>query len=104
MSGFLISDFNRTGRAGKITDVGKRGELPGASKTMNLGQSTSGGNSGSNGSSNITRGLKFSDINKKESARFRSPNTLSLKESLTERMQKNRIESRFCSLYPGLLS
>jgi hypothetical protein len=36
MNGFLINDFNRTGRAGKIIDAGKGEELRGASRTINL--------------------------------------------------------------------
>jgi hypothetical protein len=35
MNGFLTNDFNRTGRAGKMIDVGKGEEL-GASRTINL--------------------------------------------------------------------
>jgi hypothetical protein len=35
MNGFLTNDFNRTGRAGKVIDVGKGKEL-GASGTINL--------------------------------------------------------------------
>jgi hypothetical protein len=33
MNGFLTNDFSRTGRAGKIIDIGKGGEL-GASRTI----------------------------------------------------------------------
>jgi hypothetical protein len=35
MNGFLTNDFNRTGRAGKMIDVGKGEEL-GVSKAINL--------------------------------------------------------------------
>jgi hypothetical protein len=35
MIGFLTHDFNRTGGAGKIIDIGK-GKEPGASRTINL--------------------------------------------------------------------
>ncbi len=35
MNGFLTNDCNRTGRAGKIIDVGKGKEL-GASRAINL--------------------------------------------------------------------
>jgi hypothetical protein len=35
MNGFLTSDFNRTGRAGKVIDIGKSREL-GASRAINL--------------------------------------------------------------------
>ena len=35
MNGFLTHDFNGTGRAGKIIDVGKSKE-PGASRVINL--------------------------------------------------------------------
>jgi len=35
MTGFLANEFNRTGRAGKIVDIGKSKEL-GASKAINL--------------------------------------------------------------------
>ena len=35
MNGFLTNDFNRTGRAGKIIDIGK-GKERGASRTINL--------------------------------------------------------------------
>ncbi len=35
MNGFLTNDFNRTGRAGKIIDIGK-GKEPGAFRTINL--------------------------------------------------------------------
>jgi hypothetical protein len=36
MNGFLTNDFDRAGRAGKMIDVGKGGEL-GASRTIDLG-------------------------------------------------------------------
>ncbi len=36
MNGFLTSDFNRTGIAGKMIGTGKSKE-PGASRTINLG-------------------------------------------------------------------
>jgi hypothetical protein len=35
MNGFLTNNFDRTGRAGKMIDVGKGKEL-GASRTINL--------------------------------------------------------------------
>ena len=35
MNGFLTNDFNRTGRAGKMIDIGKDEEL-GASRAINL--------------------------------------------------------------------
>jgi len=35
MNGFLTNDFNRTGRAGKIINIGK-GKEPGASRTISL--------------------------------------------------------------------
>jgi hypothetical protein len=35
MNGFLTHDFNRTGRAGMIIDIGK-GEEPGGSRAINL--------------------------------------------------------------------
>ena len=35
MNGFLTNDFNRTGRAGIIIDIGK-GKEPGASRAINL--------------------------------------------------------------------
>ena len=35
MNGFLTNDFNRTGKAGKMIDVGKGKEI-GASRTINL--------------------------------------------------------------------
>ena len=35
MNGFLTNDFNRTGRAGKMIDIGKGKEL-GASRAINL--------------------------------------------------------------------
>ncbi len=35
MNGFLANDFNRTGRAGKMIDIGK-GKEPGASRAINL--------------------------------------------------------------------
>ena len=35
MNGFLTNDFNRTGRAGIIIDIGK-GEEPGVSRAINL--------------------------------------------------------------------
>ena len=34
-SGFLTNDFNRTGKAGRIIDIGK-GKGPGASRAINL--------------------------------------------------------------------
>jgi hypothetical protein len=37
--GFLTGDFSRTGRAGKVIDIGK-GREPGASRTINPGRST----------------------------------------------------------------
>jgi hypothetical protein len=62
MNGFLTSDLNRTGRAGKIIDVGRSEELGGASKSISLDQNTRDRNKDNNGSSNITRGLRFSNI------------------------------------------
>jgi hypothetical protein len=35
MNGFLTNNFNRTGRAGKMIDIGKDREL-GVSRTINL--------------------------------------------------------------------
>jgi hypothetical protein len=35
MTGFLTNDFNRTGRAGIIIDIGKS-KKPGASRAINL--------------------------------------------------------------------
>jgi hypothetical protein len=35
MNGFLTDDFDRTGRAGMIIDIGK-GKEPGASRAINL--------------------------------------------------------------------
>ena len=40
MNGFLTNDLKRTGRAGKIIDVGKSEELRGESRTINLGHNT----------------------------------------------------------------
>jgi hypothetical protein len=36
MNGFLTNNFNRTGRAGKVIDIGK-GKEPGESRTINPG-------------------------------------------------------------------
>jgi hypothetical protein len=35
MNGFLTNNFNRTGRAGRVIDTGKR-KKPGASRAINL--------------------------------------------------------------------
>ena len=40
MNGFLTNDLKRTGRAGRIIDVGRSEELRGGSRTINLDQNT----------------------------------------------------------------
>ena len=77
MNEFLTNDFNRTGRAGIIIDIGRSKE-PGASRAINLDRSRSGRNSDSKGRSNIISCLRFSDIsnrwNNKDNPRFNNPN------------------------------
>jgi uncharacterized membrane protein YtjA (UPF0391 family) len=70
MSGFLTSDFSRTGRAGKMIGTGK-GKEPGASRAISRDRSSRDRNYDSNGNSSITRGLKFRN---KDNLRFNSQN------------------------------
>ena len=58
MNGFLTNNFNGTGRAGKMIDVGKGKEL-GASRTINLDHNNRYGNKDNKGNSNISRDLMF---------------------------------------------
>ena len=58
MNGFLTNNFNGTGRAGKMIDVGKGEEL-GASRTINLDNNSRYRNKDNNGNSNINRDLMF---------------------------------------------
>ena len=61
MNGFLTNDFNRTGRAGIIIDIGK-GKEPGASRVITLDRNNRGRNLDSNGRRNIKEDQRFSDI------------------------------------------
>ncbi len=113
MNEFLINDFNRTGRAGKIIDAGKGQELRGVSRTINPNPNNRDRYRENNGHSNITEGLRsnnmkngdnsnrdnlrFSnqsnrDNSNRNSLRFSNHNTHSLKENLMEGMKS--IESR----------
>lgn len=76
MSGSLTDDFNRTGRAGVIPDIGK-GREPGASRAINLVRNDRCRNSGIKGKSNINGGPRFSDISNgyksnKDTPRFKN--------------------------------
>ena len=51
MKGFLTDDFNRTGRAGKVIDIGKGGEL-GVSRIIYLDHNNTDRNYDNKGSSN----------------------------------------------------
>jgi len=59
MNGFLIKDFNRTGKAGRRIDTGKNEEL-GAFRDIKLDRSNSDRSSGISGRRSISRGLRFS--------------------------------------------
>ncbi len=61
MSVFMTNDFNRTGRAGIITDIGK-GNGPGTSRAIKPGHNNRDRNSDIKGKSNINRGLRSGDI------------------------------------------
>ena len=119
MNGFLPNAFNRTGRAGIMTDIGNGKEL-GASRTISLDQNHRDRYSDNKGNSNTNRGLRSSNISnkynsKKDSRRSSSQdqnrrrevsdhrdaskdlrlsnqNTLSLKEDLKE--GRENVESR----------
>ena len=58
MNGFLTNNFNGTGRAGKMIDVGKGKEL-GASRTINLDHNNRYRNKDNKGNSNISRDPMF---------------------------------------------
>jgi hypothetical protein len=78
MNGFLTDDFNRTGRAGMIIDIGK-GERPGASRAINLDRNRRDGNSGMKGNSNINRGLRFSTTSNRDNSNSDNPRFGNLK-------------------------
>ncbi len=59
MSGFLTDDFNSTGRAGVILDIGK-GREPGVSRAIDLVRNDRCRNSDIKGESNINEGLRSS--------------------------------------------
>ncbi len=62
MNGFLIGGFKRTGRAGKIIDIGEEKE-PGVSRAIEIGRhSNRDRNLDIEESRNITRGLRFRNI------------------------------------------
>jgi len=99
MSGFLTGDFDRTGRAGIIIDIGK-GKKPGASRNINVNRNDRDRNLETKDRSNINRGPRFSDISNrdksnKDNARFgnlresSNPNT---RETLNGGMQN--VDSR----------
>ncbi|HWR73613.1 MAG TPA: hypothetical protein VN604_10620 [Nitrospirota bacterium] len=71
MNEFLTDDFNRTGRAGILIDIGN-GKERGASRAINLDHNNSDRNSDIKGNSNITRGLRFSNISSRDNPRFSS--------------------------------
>jgi hypothetical protein len=60
MNGFLPSDFSRTGRAGKMIDIGKDKEL-GVFRTINHNHFNRSRNSDNKGNSNFNSVLKFSN-------------------------------------------
>ena len=62
MNGFLRNDFNKTGRAGIIIDIGKS-KKPGMSRTIEIDHDNNKGrNLDMRGSRNTTRGLRFRNI------------------------------------------
>jgi len=61
MNGFLTNDFTKTGRAGKKMHIGK-GRGPGASRAIARDRQNRDRILDIKGSSNINRGLRFSDI------------------------------------------
>ena len=62
MNGFLTDDFNRTGRAGTIIDIGEEKE-PGVSRAIEIDHhSNRDRNSDIEESRNINRGLRFRNI------------------------------------------
>ena len=87
MNGFLTNDFNRTGRAGKMIDVGKCGEL-GASRTINLEHNNRDRNQDNKGNSNINRGLRFSNISNRDNSNKDNPRF---------RNQDNNLRRKFSS-------
>jgi hypothetical protein len=103
MNGFLTDDFNKTGRAGMIIDIGK-GEGLGASTTINLDRNHRDRNSDIKGNSNINRGLRFSNISNryngnKNPLRFGNPK-VNNKDNLTlNSHNSNNINRRFSN--PG---
>jgi len=65
INGFLTSDFDRTGRAGTIMDIGE-GKEPGASRAINLELNNRDSNSEIKGRGNIIRGQRSSGISNKD--------------------------------------
>jgi hypothetical protein len=61
ISGFLTMMFKRTGRDGRITDIGK-GKEPGVSKAINLYRSRGDRKLDAKGKSNINGSMRFSNI------------------------------------------
>ena len=78
MNRFLISDLIRTGRAGLVIGIGK-GEEPGVSRTIKLDLNKRDRNYDIKGKSNISRGLRSSDISNKYKSRKDSPGYGNLK-------------------------
>jgi hypothetical protein len=95
MRGFLTNDFNRTGRDGIMTDIGKGKEL-GASRAINLDHNTRGRNSGIKGNRSINTGRRFSNISNrgnssKNNIRLSSPRS----ESRNLKLSNHRDNLKF---------
>ncbi len=65
MNGYLTNDFNKTGRAGIMIDIGK-GKGLGASRVINLHHNNRDRNLGNKDNSNINRGQRYSDIGNRD--------------------------------------
>ena len=81
MNGFLTNDFNRTGRAGVLINIGKSKKL-GASRAISLDHNNRDRHEDSKGSSNISKNLRLSGP---KDLRLSNRDNLRPKEDLKER-------------------
>ena len=93
MNGFLPNDFNRTGRAGIMTDIGNGKEL-GVFRTISLYQNHRDRYSDNKGNSNINRGLRSSNISNKDNSRKDSRRSSSQDQNRRREVSVHRDESK----------
>lgn len=93
MNGFLTNDFNKTGRAGMIIDIGKRKEV-GMSTTIEIGHNNNKDRDFDiRGSRNTARGVRFSNISSGEESKKNKDSIKAKKAGRIEVRGNTRISS-----------